>query len=112
MHLSGEECFPFSVRVEVNISDAVKVRWPFDVSFDEGGDVRRAKFSDKKAKFKNDILSGSFSGHPPHQRPFVIGSDENNREGCALGFFLEFRKQVASSMRTRVQNDRFKSYVA
>jgi hypothetical protein len=110
MHLSGEQSFPFSVPVEINISDTVKVRWPFDVPFDEGGDARSAQPSDKESKFKNDILPGSFSRNPADQRPFVVGRDENNSEGCAFGFFLEFQKQVAASIRTRVQNDWFEPY--
>src|SRR5271170_4072940 len=109
MHLSGKEPLPFSFRVKINIADAVEVGRLFDAAFNKCRDAGSAKFSVKKAKFENDVLTGSFLCSLAYQRSFIIWRHENHSEASALRFFLEFHKYVAASMGTRVQNDRFES---
>ena len=89
VHLSGKESLPFSFRVEINISDAIEVGRLFDVAFYKCRDVGSAKFSNKKAKFENDVLTGSFLQSLAYQRSFVIWRHENHCEASALRILLE-----------------------
>ena len=91
MKFTCKQRFPLAGAVVRNVGDAIEVRGLLNITFQERCHVSRAKLTDEKTQFKDDVLTCTgLIGAGAGDAAFVIRRHQHNSEACALRLFSKF----------------------